>query len=72
MAFGKLRFGIWYPITFVYIICCLLYTSIVGIELAVPMPEERTDTHAGFQHIAAHTADMLQGAIHKMCIRDSL
>ena len=38
--------------------------GIVGIELAVPVPEERADTHAGFQHIAAHTADMLQGAVH--------
>ena len=38
--------------------------GIVGIELAVPMAEERADTHTGFQHIAAHTADMLQGAVH--------
>ena len=50
--------------------------GIVGIELAVPMPEERTDTHTGFQHIAAHTADMLQGAIHSMndrrrCVKGS-
>ena len=50
--------------------------GIVGIELAVPMPEERTNAHAGFQHIAAHTADMLQGAIHSMndrrrCVKGS-
>ena len=38
--------------------------GIVGIELAVPMPEERTNAHTGFQHIAAHAADMLQGAVH--------
>ena len=38
--------------------------GIVGIELAVPMPEERADTHTGLQHIAAHAADMLQGAVH--------
>ena len=40
--------------------------GIVGIELAVPVPEERADTHAGLQHIAAHAADMLQGAVHSV------
>ena len=40
--------------------------GIVGIELAVPVPEERADTHAGFQHITAHAADMLQGAVHSV------
>ena len=38
--------------------------GIVDIELAVPVPEERTNAHTGFQHIAAHAADMLQGAVH--------
>ena len=50
--------------------------GIVGIELAVPMAEERADTHAGLQHITAHTADMLQGAIHgvndrRRCVKGS-
>ena len=40
--------------------------GIVGIELAAPMPKERTNAHTGFQHIAAHTADMLQGAVHSV------
>ena len=40
--------------------------GIVGIELAVPVAEERADTHTGLQHIAAHAADMLQGAIHSV------
>ena len=50
--------------------------GIVGIELAVPVAKERADTHTGFQHIAAHTADMLQGAVHSMndrrrCVKGS-
>ena len=50
--------------------------GIVGIELAVPMAEERADTHTGFQHIAAHAANTLQGAIHSMndrrrCVKGS-
>ena len=50
--------------------------GIVGIELAVPVAEERTDTHTGLQHIAAHAADMLQGAVHSVndrrrCVKGS-
>ena len=50
--------------------------GIVGIELAVPVAEERADTHAGFQHIAAHAADMLQGTVHSVnhrrrCVKGS-
>ena len=40
--------------------------GIVSIELAVPVAEERADTHTGLQHIAAHAADTLQGAIHSV------
>ena len=40
--------------------------GIVGIELAVPVAEERADTHTGLQHIAAHAADTIQGAIHSV------
>ena len=40
--------------------------GVVGVELTVPMPEECPHAHTGFQHIAAHAADALQGAVHSM------
>ena len=38
----------------------------MGVELTVPMPEKRPHAHTGFQHVAAHAADALQGAVHSM------